>query len=156
MKIIIVSFFSIICALVGIYLIKSGSNQFLTASESKNWPKTEGVITDSRLIKKSDNDGITYEAQIAYQFYVEGEKIMGSNVQFGKYRTGDPSLASFQVNKYKSGKKVTVFYNPINVYKSVLEPGQTIGTFLTIIFGIVLTLMGGSLFVLGWQYKDLM
>jgi Protein of unknown function (DUF3592) len=117
--------------------------QLRESMESMSWPIAVGKVTRSEMqaqslkVRRRGSDGIrrsssdeTYEAQIEYEFEVEGATHKGSRLT----TVHGGTLASKQnveqtLKKYPIGKKVTVSFKPGDPTQCVLEPGNWGGFF---------------------------
>ncbi len=105
------------------------------ASESRNWPTTEGTITSSFIfVSSTSKRGNSASSAHTYFKYTINDVDYGSeDIEYplcgGLFRdNGDTQLDLYsskrkRVDKYPAGTKVDVFYNPKKPEKSVLEPG---------------------------------
>lgn len=108
---------------------------------SKNWPNTEGTVIESRLEQVRTTGGTTSEKIIGHFFYeysVDGDQYSSSRLNFFSI-SGDPVTAA---KNHEPGQAVTVYYDPDNPDKSVLEPGLP-GVFVWLAFGFGLLLFVG-------------
>lgn len=122
----------------------------MNALESKGWPSAEGIITISEFTTNRDRDdgSVTYGANVAYDYKVNGTQYTGSNVHFGQYGTSDPSYGRGIVNRYPAGTRVSVYYDSDDPSTSVLEPGAGWSSFMVAGIGALFGLVGfiGSFF----------
>jgi len=138
-------FFMPIFAVIGILLtIFWGIPTARNAMESKNWPSAGGRITISGVSENydSDNNSVTYNAKVAYNYTVNGLSYTGSTVAFGDYSSSDPSHAGSIVSRYPVGKSIKVYYDPDNPKTSVLEPGAGWNSFVGLMVGIGFGIIG--------------
>ncbi|MFH1299426.1 MAG: DUF3592 domain-containing protein [Planctomycetota bacterium] len=108
------------------------------AKASKNWPTTEGVVLNSKVVthRSSNSSSSTYSAKVIYRYQVEGQNHEGKTVWFGSdLSTSNRSLAEETVGKYPNDKKVTVYYDPQDPAAAVLEPGVFKSTYFYYLFG---------------------
>ena len=99
------------------------------------------VNMDSYLIRIYRRDKKNPEAIIGFieEIGAEKQESFGNlNVTFGQ----STEAAGEIVNRYPTGKKVKVFYNPQDLKVAVLEPGVSTSSYLFLGFGILFTLMG--------------
>lgn len=103
---------------------------------SKNWPTTSGMITEAKIhtnYSHTVNERPVKEFKIKYSYSVNNTEYENESLKFFAYRritklifywnTSEKSLLPL-LEKYQSGKQVTVFYNSRNPMVSVLEPGK--------------------------------
>lgn len=128
-KIVIFLFvFGIIITLAGIKFIHN-------AQESLHWPKTEGVITQSFMDWDRERH---HFANIKYEFVVNGEKITGFQISAKNVNKSSEEL----LREYPKGKKVTVYYDPVDPVNSLLEPGYSWQSYQAFVLGIIIILAG--------------
>ena len=112
------------------------------ATESLNWPKVQGTITEAEVKKDYDTDAegfttTTYAPKIQYQYQVGEEEFTNDQISFGGTRTYSSSKkAEEALSQYPVNGSVTVYYNPENPKEAVLVQG-TKGTMTLIIVGAV-------------------
>ena len=148
--------FSSIFVNIGLIVMAFGITSLLEAEASKNWPSTNAIIQSSEMERHHGSDsGTTYSAEVTYEYSVEGDKITGNKIKFGKVSSSDSSDATRYVNKYSEGKKVKAYYNTDDPYDSVLEPGIHGSTWFMPIFGLVFALFGSGFVLIGLFSKQI-
>jgi len=108
---------------------------------SQGWPSTDGTIISNRIVgqKIKQYDGTYYtnfDVYIRYQYSVNGVSYTSRSVN----SIDSPSYPYSYASRYPFGKDVTVYYNPKDPSKAVLEPGfvdifKTFDVFSYLIFG---------------------
>ncbi|CAN5429313.1 hypothetical protein BH10PLA2_BH10PLA2_33050 [soil metagenome] len=127
--------------LVGaVALLLGGRNAWL-AQECLTWPSISGVIVASEI---EAHDEMT-AAKIRYEYVVEGKILEGRAVSFGDVGSSDSSHAQAIVKKYPVGTQVSIFYEPSNPTRSVLEPGLNLGLLLVPAVGAIFLIVGSVL-----------
>lgn len=126
----------------GIFLLAWGGYEMKRAYESRTWPDTQGTVTSSYIGKRSHRDSnnstsIVYTPKIRYQYQVEGKHYTCNRIGFGGESGGKRSKAKKVVDKYPSGKKVTVYYNPQDPKIAVLKAGFSLGALFAFLAGII-------------------
>ena len=124
---------------IGISLILVGSIWFLwslyslwKSRDSENWNITTGIITKSKVFEPY-RKGNPSAPIVHYEYSLNGETYKSDRIFWGNVHTsGTLDAAQKVVDKYKEGIKVTVYYNQSNERESVLEPGSTQGTLLSL------------------------
>jgi hypothetical protein len=106
--------FFIMFALGGPTLIVLAIKTQREYKECSVWPSSEGVVTKSYL---SGNQREGRSACIQYDFKAAGQIIVGCRVNFSE--SGDHT--DEHLARYPVGKRVTVFYDPLNPKCCVLE-----------------------------------
>lgn len=93
--------------------------------DSQFWQEGEGVVGAAEVerIVRRDEDSriITYLPRVTYTYTVEGSEFRGDQIGFGKFEFSTAKNAEALVDKYPVGRKVKVFYNPLDPQESVLE-----------------------------------
>jgi len=133
--------------LCGLFVLYHGSGQFISARKSVDWPKAKGTVFVSQMDNKSDSDGTTFHAQVAYSYVVAGVKFSSNKVAYGDYGSSDPDHAQEILNRYPINAVVEVSYRPDRPSESVLEVGVKTQAFFMPIFGLVFATVGGLMLV---------
>lgn len=140
--------FSSVFILFGGAILNSGVKTMFTANTSKNWQTIEGKIISSTVdSKRGRKGGMTYHAEVLYEYTVNGQTQSSHDIAFGSYGSSDPSHARSIVNKYPAGSQVTVHYSPSNPAKAVLEVGISGQTYFVPAFGAVFFCAGLAMFI---------
>lgn len=125
----------------GIFLMAWGVYEIKGSNESRNWPSTQGTISSSHIsIRTSKGSNhrttTTYFPSVLYQYKVDGRHYTSHRIEFGGESGGMKRMAKKVVDKYPSGKKVTVYYNPQDPKYGVLEAGFTWSSLIVFLAGI--------------------
>ena len=126
----------------GIFLMAWGVYEIKGSNESRNWPSTQGTISSSYIREQTRRDSkrhtsITYFPRVLYQYKVDGRHYTSHRIEFGGESGGMKRMAKKVVDRYPSGKKVTVYYNPQDPKYGVLEAGFTWSSLIVFLAGIV-------------------
>ena len=112
--------------------------------ESRGWPDTPGKIQSNSISTQtrrssSGSSKTSYVARITYGYQVNGRGYIGSTVGFGKsqYSSYTRSKTQKYLQQYPRGKSVTVYYDPQNPGKAVLQAGVTAGALLIVAMGVI-------------------
>lgn len=108
---------------------------FLTFSESQTalkWPQTKGQVVSSSLFIKhlpafvdQNPDPLRwYGADVQYKYTVGGNLYVSHRVSLNSWGVRSPMAALKVMNKYRKQHEVTVYYDPANPAKALLEPGD--------------------------------
>ena len=92
---------------------------------SPNWPTTEGLITNSRIVGVGGGRGGSgVRAKVHYVYDVNGFQFKGRRITYQRER-GDRSQEHAQsvAARYSEGSTTRVYYRPDRPNVSVLEPG---------------------------------
>ncbi|CAB1080207.1 hypothetical protein D1AOALGA4SA_7894 [Olavius algarvensis Delta 1 endosymbiont] len=123
----------------GVALILAGSIWFLWSlyslwkgGKSEDWNTTTGIITKSKVYEPY-RKGEPSAPTVHYEYSIRGKTYKSDRIFWGNVHvSGTQDAAQEVVDKYKKGKKVTVYYNPLNLQEAVLEPGSAQGTLLSL------------------------
>ena len=124
--------------------------QFLKARKAaKSWLTTPGTIISSivetRRERDMDGDRHTYhEPKVTYKYQVNELTYQGEAVGFGR-STVRQSKAAQVVARYRQGDPVTVYYDPADPAKAVLE-ARSVSAVNILVLGIVFIALGVGLF----------
>jgi hypothetical protein len=83
---------------------------------------TQGTIVHAETDKHSGRYGTSYHYDIKYEFYVGAERFRSDEVTFAGAGQKDQKSAQSYVERYRVGRRVTVYYDPSDPSFSVLEP----------------------------------
>jgi hypothetical protein len=138
---------AVLCALAsGLILVARYSLR--RASETERWPKAEGVVLESAVAAIRDGGRQLYRPVVRYRYEVDGERYEGSRIKwsaildFRKY-----SRARAMLDKYRSGHRIAVHYDPKRPGVAVLQPGPIDG--VRAIYVIAPTAAAYAMFVIG-------
>jgi len=108
---------------------------------SSRWPHVSGQIYRSEIeTKLREGTRKTYWPVVHYSYEINGRRLIGNTIFFIQDGVGI-SWAKKKIAFYKPGRSISVYYDPKNLQRSVLEPGISL-------LGILLTVMGSSIFIL--------
>jgi hypothetical protein len=131
--------------LAGLWLFLSGIKDYRDTIDSKQWLSIDGQITNA-TIHRSLSRGMPYYLKVAYTYFLFGRTYVGGRTVFGssaRYSSRKEAEAAMQ--KYQPGQRVTVYYNPKNHAKTVLEPGRVFGAVGDLVAGGIFFLIGAIL-----------
>lgn len=132
----------------GIFLMAWGVYEIKGSRESRNWPSTKGTVTSSSISEQTRRDTstrrttTTYFPRVLYEYQVKGRHYTSHRIEFGGDSGGMKRMAKKVVDKYPSGKKVTVHYNPQDPQYGVLEAGFTWSSLIVFLAGIAFFCVG--------------
>ncbi|MCH8474337.1 MAG: DUF3592 domain-containing protein [Opitutales bacterium] len=126
--------------LPGVVILFFGLRALQESRESLNWPSVEGQVLSSKIVESrssssSGGSSTSYRADVTYRYTVDGSSYTGDRIQASSVSSSNHSRARAMTRKYPEGKTVEVFYNPDRPYRSLLEPGKSLGALLTSGFG---------------------
>jgi len=129
--------------LIGLGIGLGGLYMIIYAFRSRNWSTTKGTVHISEIRKwEAKPGGTQHQAKVTYTYRVDGVHYESSQISHSGNPSGIKWLASRIVNRYPVGKEVTVYYNPKNPEKAVLElhSFSWIGVLCTIIGTVIVCL----------------
>lgn len=116
-----------IILLFGIILLLHFLYLFITSTKTKKWTPEKGKVLISNIDCISyigEDADLSYKAKVEYQYGVNGESYLSKKIFYGDYiRANMPYRAKKVIKKYGKDEIITVYYNPNNPKKSVLETG---------------------------------
>ena len=125
-------------ALVGLIVAVFGVRAYQRARASVAWPFAEGRVIQSEVVPGSEG---TTQPKIAYEYTVNGQPYQGDRLKAAHKNYGTSgSHARTCVERYPVGARVQVFYNPAEPRESALEPGLSVGAYITLGIGLLLLL----------------
>ncbi|RMG42912.1 MAG: DUF3592 domain-containing protein, partial [Acidobacteria bacterium] len=144
----------VVLALVGLLgaaLALTGARAAQRARATAHWPRTPGIVLDSRI--ETDRHRDAYYPRVEYEYTVRGRRFVGQRV-FLHELGSSYDWARSVVARYPRGASVQVAYDPEDPSRAVLEPGRPGGSLVLLLGGIALALFGaGFLWVLAGGEK---
>ena len=145
----------------GVVMLVWALLNYLEARESSSWPSVQGRVL-SKQVKSStfrDNNGRTsdsYRPQIEYTYVVDGKTYQGSTLRIPSRPYGRSNKAQEAIAEFSLKKPCTVYFDPEDPNKSVLQPGVY---FLNVaglaLFGLGFTVIGiGSFFLIPYAIRQ--
>ena len=117
------------------------TKQLFWGLNSYRWPHVLGQITKSEIETRwREGSRKTYWPIVQYSYEINGRRFMGDTIFFVQDGVG-LSWSKKKISLYKPGRPVSVYYDPNNKSRSVLEPGISL-------LGILLTVTGSLIFIL--------
>ena len=107
---------------------------------SKAWPSVPGVVeaTGIQRLGVLENDNKTsYSALIRYRYTVHNQMLTGSRIGYWDCTYYNRSDAQAIIGRYPPKRPVTVYYQPGNPARCVLEPGVHLKDWFLLLFGAV-------------------
>ena len=106
------------------------------------WVKVPGVVQKSQVWY----DGELYRADVQYEYSYNAASIKGTNVRTNSLQFNWRGPADRTVARYPAGARVSVFVDPQDPARSVLEPGGDIRVIpFTFAVGALMILIGFAL-----------
>ena len=110
---------ALFAALTDYYMVQYISDERKAEKEASEWPSVNGTVLTARLVS---HGSIRYRAdfpEVSYSFEVNGKVYKGKHISAGGEMGG--VTAQGVLDRYPVGSQVTVFYDPHNPKKAVLE-----------------------------------
>ena len=113
------------------------------ARGSADWPSVEGQITRSQIEHSTDAEGgDSYSPEVTFVYVAADDRSHeGRTIKFGENSYGSERKAQEILSRYPLGQTVTVFYDPENPDKAVLEPGVSGGSYIVLGIGVLFVLI---------------
>jgi hypothetical protein len=125
----------------GIFMLALGGYEIKGSRETSNWPSITGTITSSSVRtetrRESNKTSTVYFPNVQYRYKIDGQPYTSSRIAFGNASGGRKSFAQDVVEKYPSGQKITVYYDPDDPQYAILETGFTWNSIFIFLGGIV-------------------
>ena len=142
----------------GIFMLARGGYEIKGAHGTGNWPSTTGKITSSSVRKEtrreSNKTSTVYYPSVQYRYQIDGRPYTSSRIAFGNASGGRKSFAQDVAEKYPSGQKVTVYYDPDDPQYAILETGFTWNSIFIFLGGIVFFAAGILCLKTYWKGKQ--
>ena len=117
---------------------------FLEAKASAAWPAVVGTVTRAEVGETAVGH---YFADVAYAYRVGDTEFTGSRIRASDGESNIRDGAVQAIGDLKVGKQLSVFYNPSNPRKALLEPGAGFQEYM-------LLLVPAGMFVVGlWAFR---
>jgi hypothetical protein len=113
-------------ALAGLAAIIYAVRQIFRSNRAQSWPMVPGKVVESRLREVNDSDGTTYQAYVAYEYFVNGVALHsdircpGANQSSSSFTGGAKRVLA----RYPIGSEIIVYVNPADSADAMLEPGK--------------------------------
>jgi hypothetical protein len=106
-----------------------GIQQALEMGDSREWPTTEGVITESRIVSSHETSTekgwhgsrYEYEVRVQYSYSVDGVSYSGNRLRIRSTKYSLEGNAQRELAEYPVGQRVRVYYNPKEPERSLLK-----------------------------------
>jgi len=135
--------FFVVFGLIGGGLSYWGWNILQDAKASASWPTANGIVSSSDVSHTTDSDGgDTYSPEVDYQYSVDGQNYSNNTIKFGENSYSSRNKAEGIAATYPVGRQVTVYYDPNQPVKAVLEPGVSGGSYIVLGIGVLFFLIG--------------
>jgi hypothetical protein len=137
------------------FLLDGAAPSLLVQMNSKDWPSTTGIITHSDVIEESTaDDDSSYKSDIRAKYQVDNTKYRLFEIYPGHSTLGSNSnIEAVRLSsRYRVGKSVPVYFNPLDPNEAVLETGVHGRTLFVLAFAIVPAVLG--MWLLLWSIRE--
>ncbi len=128
---------------IGVVIAVRGVGTVIEAFRSIDWPLTEGSVTASGVDMKNDaidtgrrTRALRYSPAVSYSYDVDGTTYSSDLLGFIRVWTDDESGAHGIARRYPVGQTITVYYDPGDPSRAVLDPGVSLNSMLSLLFGL--------------------
>jgi hypothetical protein len=127
-----VSVFAAIFMLIGVAMLLPGGINLYRAYVSSSWPTTKAEIvfddvdasTTTTRDRNRTRTSTTYGARVVFKYQVEGKVRYANTRRFGELAGSSDAEWAYEIaDRYPSGAKFDVYYDPSDPNLAVLEPG---------------------------------
>lgn len=121
---------------IGVLMIGVGIFTYFHGNKAKNWPKTQGRIILSQVLR-STGWKASYSGWVVYEYTVMGRVYRSQSITVSEMigiNFTSKSEAVGRIALYPPNQTVPVFYDPANPSRSVLE---TTGDTTLLILGLI-------------------
>jgi hypothetical protein len=156
----LLSTLSVILGLVGLWVLGLGLRRMAQASRSRRWPTAQGTLLSSTVAQRSapplrrdedDEDAppappqTLYRPQVEYRYSVGPQAFTGTSLALEELEVSSEEHARKHAARYVPGSPVTVYYDPQNPGRAVLEPGVRAVSWALPVVGVVFLIATGAL-----------
>jgi len=128
-----------------------GQTAVVSATRSSRWPFVHGRVRSAQRAKRWSVGEPGMRPSIVYEYTVDGKLFVAERIAFGMldYLFSGAGFAEKYIDRYPTGSRVQVFYDPAAPASAVLEPGLSAWTFMPTLIGAVLLLAAFLLLAAG-------
>jgi|GEM_PF-2493197 len=110
------------CGITGLFTISAIRPLWEQSQAKQSYVEGTGVVEESEVEARRDEDGTQYKPIVRYNYEVDGEAYTSDRVAFdGGWSSGDHSDADRICRKYPRDAKIKIWYDPGDPSKAVLE-----------------------------------
>jgi len=114
----------VVLLVFGLVLGGFGLYRYTMGKESVSWPMVKGKITYSRAEPKKVKTGHEYRPSVKYAYTVDGTSYKGNRITASDVYQKTLSGAKDILKKYPTGGEVSVYYDPADPARALLETGM--------------------------------
>lgn len=157
----LLSTISVVLGLVGLGVLGWGFWRMRRASRSRAWPTVQGTLVSSTTASREapplpsrDGDAAAsrpprtlYRPEVAYTYTVGGRSYTGTQLGLDEVEVSSERHAQAHAARYVPGAPVTVFHDPEDPSRAVLEPGVGAASWAIPAVGAVFLVVTGALYL---------
>ena len=110
-------------------LMYLGIQQAREMGAARQWPSTEGVISEARILRSQQRHSeknahalrYEYEVRVQYTYSVAGIGYHGDRLRIRSNQYRSEATAQRELAQYPAGRQVRVYYDPQEPQRSVLR-----------------------------------
>ena len=138
----------LICSLIAIVGLGTsawyGPKLLREATATKQWPETTGIVESSHVSSQRRNSGTDWHVAVRYSYVVDEQRHESARYSItGPLSTDTEGQAQMLARGFRVGDEMPVYYDPADPTQAVLVRGGEQKAWLTILFGVLLVLVGG-------------
>jgi hypothetical protein len=117
---------------------------------SRNWPTTMGRIATCKVMRRRGSRGEpagTVRVTLAYE--VAGKSYLGGRIGYHGAEGGTLAEAESLARLFAEGSEVTVYYDPKNPRRAILQPGTSPMLLMAMLIGVGFLALGIVMFFRG-------
>jgi len=133
-----------------------GISEIKEGLAAKNWPTSEGKIISSgtRWQNMSTSGGSsTLIAEVVYEYRVNDRLFQGDRISMGQFGSKDADHAKQEAAQYPENSLVTVYFDPDDPSKALLEPGWGWISLISLLVGLSVLIAAIFLLRQGFRKK---
>ncbi|HEX8823743.1 MAG TPA: DUF3592 domain-containing protein [Archangium sp.] len=163
----LLSTISVVLGLVGLVVIGWGLRRMSQASRTRKWPTTQGSILSSTTVSRiappvprpgEDEEETAarppqtlYRPEVTYTYKVGQRSFTGTALGSDEVEISSERQARDHAARYVPGSPVTVYYDPEDPQRALLEPGIQATSWVLPTVGVVFLIVTGALsFFIRW------
>ena len=108
----------------------------------RSWPTVDGRILSGDVHLGTPITSYDSAADIAYEYQVDGQSYQARRVDYGGRYSGRPGKITKGLLRFTPGSSITVYYDPSDPRRAVLQPGVAFGTYIRLSVAAGLTGIG--------------
>ena len=98
-----------------------GWNLYRQYDAQARYQPVDAVVLGAYVDESRSDDSTTYKPRIEYEYTVNGDEFVGDRYSFVLFGQGDRGYARSIVDRYPTGKEITVFVDPGDPGESVID-----------------------------------